>query len=146
MIELNVAARAAEIGEDEEVVEVPIDGVVYQARRLTLMQSAQLATARTTGIGIVNVLWQLIEGMLGTEAREHLERLVWERRIDLDDFIGGSEQNPKGLIDQIQEHFTGHPTKPSTGSSSSQAATGRKSTVRSRGKGSIQSDSPSADS
>lgn len=149
MIAFTVAARAAEAGEDEDVVEVPIDGITYYARQPTLGQSALLAEARAGGntLAMIRAVWQMAEAMMGPEAREHLERLVWEGRIDLTDLVSGSEQNDKGLFSQIQEEFTARPTKPSTASSSSQGSGGRKSTARSRGKGSIHSEtSPSPDS
>lgn len=154
MIEFNVAAKAAEMDGDEAVVEVPIDGVVYYARRPTV---AQIALLNTTMVGDgtdvrLGAAFDLLESMLGPAARHHLERLAWNRLIDFDDLVGGSEENPEGgLIDQIFEEFQNkdlveRPTQPSAASSSSQASGGRKSTGRSPGKGSTRSPSPSTDS
>lgn len=145
-IAFQAAAHAAEISPNEDVVEVPIDGVVYKARRPTPMQGALLneALTSTSGAARLSAVFKLIQALLGTEAREVLEEMAWDRRIDFPDLIGGSEQNPEGgLLDQIFAEFAARPTEPSTDSSSSQTPGGRKSTGRSPGKGSIRSDSPS---
>jgi hypothetical protein len=141
-IEFSVAAREQTVQEDEDVVEVPIDGKVYLARRLTMAQSALLNEALNgSGSGRVRATFDLIQGFMGPEALEHIERLIWERRIDFNDLLGGgSEQNPGGgLIDQIIEQFSARPTQPSTASSPSPVSGGRRSTGRSRGKGSVPS-------
>ena len=88
----------------------------------------------------------LAQSIMGLPARKHLERLIWERRIDFGDIMGGTEQNPEGLISSIIAEFAGRPTEPSTDSSPSQAPGGRKSTGRAPGKGSTRSTSPSTDS
>lgn len=148
VIEFAVAAEASEVGEDEDVVEIPIDGVTYQARRPTVAQGALLNVALASkGVKALSAVYELIGGVMGEDARAHIERLVWARRIDFDDLVGGSEKNPDGgLIDQIFEAFTEFPTKPSSGSSPSRPTTGRRSTGRSPGKGSTRSPSPSTDS
>lgn len=148
MIEFNVAAAASEAEEDEDVLEVPIDDVVYKARRPTLAQGALLnSTLGGTGISRLAAAFKLIEGLLGTAAREHVERLVWERRLDFGDLIGGTDENPDGgLIDLIFEGFAERPTQPSDDSSPSQEPVGRRSTGRSQGKGSTRSPSRSTGS
>lgn len=147
MIAFTVAAKAADLSEDEDVVEVPIEDKVYLARRLTPGMAVQLAMAREGTLGdMYQTMWLVIHAMMGQEAVDHLQRLIWERRIDINDIMGGSDQNEKGLINQLQEEFGARPTKPSTDSSSSQAPGGRKSTARSRGKGSIHGDSASTGS
>jgi hypothetical protein len=145
MIEFNVAAEAAGLAEDEDVFEVPIEDEVYIARRPTTAQGALLNVALSgTGVSRLSAVFSLLEGLIGEEGRAHIERLVWERRVDLDDLVGGSEQNPEGgLIDQIFEAFSERPSQPSTDSSSSRATGGRRSTGRSPGKGSTRSPSPS---
>lgn len=140
MIEFAVAAEAAEVDEDEDIVEVEIDGVKYTARRPTTAQSALLAVALTqTGTERLSAIFNIAEALLGTEGREHIERLVWARRIDLDDLIGGNEKHAEGLLDSIFSEFSERPTQPSADSASSQPVGGRKSTGRSPGKGSIHS-------
>lgn len=140
-----VAAKASETPQDEDVVEVPIDDVIYFARRPTTAMGALLTDALQSGQ--LGTVYKLIEGLLGEDARKHVERLVWARRVDFDDLIGGSEQNPEGgLIDQIFAEFAGHPTEPSTASSASPRTGGRRSQGRSPGKGSTRSTSPSTDS
>jgi len=149
MIEFAVAAKAAEVGEDEEVLKVPIDGVEYIVRKPTVGMGALLNVALASGDTIerLGAIYEMLEGMIGEEGRQHVERLIWARRLDIDDLIGGSEQNPKGgLIDQIFAEFSERPTPPSATSSSSRAAGGRRSTGRSPGKGSTRSASPSTDS
>lgn len=148
-INFQVAAQAAAAGEDEPVVDVPIEGKVYQARKLTVAQSALLPIA----FGATNVRDRLsaamtvLEMLIGPEGTRVIERLIIGRRIDFGDIIGGSEQNPEGgLIDQILSEFSQHPSQPSTDSSASRPNGGRKSTGRSRGTGSIRSDSTSTDS
>lgn len=145
MLEFNVAAEAAEVAEDEDIVEVPINGKVFQARRPTVAMGALLnANLNSTGPDRLTVVFRLVEGFMGPEAREEIEALIWDRKIDYGDLIGGSEQNPEGgLIDRLFEAFAERPTTPSTGSSPSQAAGGRRSTGRSPGKGSTRSPSPS---
>jgi hypothetical protein len=148
-INFNVAAEAHEAAKDEQVVEVPIDGTVYLARRPTTAQAALLSMAMATTDGAARLasVFRLIEGLLGEEALGAVQNLVWARRIDFGDLIGGSEENPDGgLVDQIFAEFSKFPTEPSTDSSSSRTAGGRRSTGRSPGKGSIRSTSPSTDS
>lgn len=148
-IAFRAAAHAAEISEDEDVVDVPIEGVVYKARRPTPMQGALLneALTSTNGAERLSAVFRLIQALLGSEAKEVLEEMAWDRRIDFPDLIGGSEQNPDGgLLDQIFAEFAARPTEPSTDSSSSQTSGGRKSTGRSPGRGSTRSASPSTPS
>ena len=147
-IEFSVAAKEAEIAEDEDVVEVPIDGQVYLARRLTVGQSALLNEALNGNGSRVEATFRLIEGFIGPEGRDHVERLIWERRLDFNDLLGGgSETNPEGgLVDLIIQAFAARPTQPSTDSSPSPVNGGRKSKGRSHGKGSIRSDSDSTSS
>ena len=146
MIEFNVAAKAAveKPGEDEDVVEVPIEDVVYQARRPTAAQVALIYAS--SGDTYAQTVMNLAQSIMGLAARKHLERLIWERRIDFGDIMGGTEQNPEGLISSIIAEFAGRPTEPSTDSSPSQAPGGRRSTGRAPGKGSTRSTSPSTDS
>lgn len=141
-----VAAAAAEVSEDEDVVEVPIGDKVFLARRPTLGQSVLLSEARDE-MSLARV-FKLLRVILGDEATEILEQLVWDRRLDFADLIGGgTDLNPNGgLIDQIQEAFAERPTEPSSDSSASRKSTGRRSTGRSPGKGSTHSSSPSTDS
>lgn len=148
-IAFKAAAEAADIGEDEDVVDVPIEGKIYKARRPTPIQGALLNEALTATNGAVRLtaVFKLIQALLGPEAKTVLEEMAWDRRIDFPDLIGGSEQNPEGgLIDQIFAEFAARPTEPSTDSSSSRTSGGRKSTGRSPGKGSIHSGSPSTPS
>lgn len=144
-ISFAASAEAYAVGEDEDVVDVPIEGIVYKARRPTTAQAALMV-----GKADLMVAYNLVEGLMGRQARDHIERMVWERKIDLADLIDpdGTEQNPDGgLIPQIiQEFSAGRPTQPSSGSASSQTTGGRRSTGRSPGKGSIPSTSPSTDS
>lgn len=149
MVSFNAAAQASEIAEDEDVVDVPINGKTYKARRPTTAQGALLnvgLTGRTMALRMEAIM-NLIEALMGYEARAVVAQMVWERRIDFNDLLGGSEQNPDGgLIDQIFSEFTARPTVPSTDSSESPTSGGRKSTGRSPGRGSIRSDSPSTPS
>lgn len=148
MIEFVVAAESAEIGEDEEVVKVPIEDKVYLARRPTVAQTAFLAlTIQGDGVTKLSATFQILESLIGAEGVNHIQRLVLERRIDIDDLVGGSKKNKVGLVDSIFKEFTkGRPTQPSSISSSSPGTTGRKSTGRSPGKGSTHSPSPSTGS
>lgn len=150
MIEFKVAALAdaQKVGDDEEVLEVPIEDKVYTARRPTSAQTGLLSVAIASGGNgaYTKALIDMVEIMLGAEGRAHIVRLLANRQIDLDDLLGGTEQNPKGLISEILEQFSGRPTEPSTDSASSQPTGGRRSTGRSPGKGSTRSSSPSTDS
>lgn len=141
-LEFKVAAKAA-AGEEEDVVEVPIDDVTYIARRPTPAMFALFQVeSREDYLG---ALWHILQGILGKEAVDHIKTLIWERRIDLDDLVGGSEENEDGLLNMIISEFSGRPTEPSTDSSASPKTGGRKST-RAPGKGSISSTSGSTDS
>ena len=148
-IQFQVAAQAAQAGEEEKIVEVPIEGITYQARKLTTAQAALIPIA-LTGPSVVDRLGaalQMIEMLIGSAGAAHVRRLIIARRIDMGDIIGGSEQNPDGgLLDQILREFSQHPSQPSADSSSSRPNGGRKSTGRSPGKGSTHSDSTSTDS
>ena len=140
---------ASEATEDEDVVEVPIEGIVYKARRPSVAQGALMAYAQAAQAGdALAVVFKLIKALMGEEALEHIERLVWDRRIDFGDLLGGgTEMNPEiGLVDGIFAEFSERPTQPSTASSSTRATGGRRSTGRSPGKGSTHSPSPSTDS
>ena len=144
-ISFAASAEAYAVGEDEDVVEIPIEGIVYKARRPTTAQAALMV-----GGGDMQIAFNLIEGLMGPQARAHIERLVWARKIDLADLLDpeGTEQNPDGgLIPQIiQEFSAARPTQPSSGSASSQTTGGRRSTGRSPGKVSSRSTSRSTDS
>lgn len=140
MIEFYAAAKSAELGEGEDVVQVNLDGTNYPAVKPT---TAQIALMVATGGKDMGVIFRVIESILGVEALDVIEQMIWDRRIDLPDLFGGSEQNPKGLLGQIIEEFRGNPTPPSTESSNSRQAGGRRSTGRSPGKGSIHSPSTS---
>lgn len=136
-IEFFAAAKAADAGEDGDFVEVVIDGESYRAIRPT---TAQIALVVSTGGKDIGIIFRVLSSILPDEALAAIEDMVWDRRIDLDDLFGGTEQNPKGLLGAIIEEFRGgNPTQSSTGSSKSQRPAGRKSTGRSPGAGSIPS-------
>lgn len=141
-IEFKVAGEAALPGEDEKVVEVPINGRVFLARRPTTAQAVLLNTSLTGhGGDRLSAVFRLVEGLMGEEALQVVQDLIWERKIDFGDLVGGSEQNPDGgLIDQIFSEFAQVPTEPSTASSRSPRSGGRRSTGRSPGKGSTHSE------
>lgn len=151
MIEFNIAAKEHEAAAkpDEDVVEVPIDGVTYLARRPTLAQATLLnLTLSQTGYDRLASIFELLHYLIGAEGVAHVKQLVRERRIDYPDLIGHSEQNPNGgLVDLIFAEFTKErPTQPSDDSSPLPAVVGRKSTGRSPGKGSTRSTSRSTGS
>lgn len=84
---------------------------------------------------------------------ERIYELMEEGVIDVPDIIGGSEAGEDGegrpsLFAQLTEEASGgRPTQPSSDSSKrSEEDSGRRSTGRSPGKGSIRSNSPSTDS
>ena len=145
MLEFKVAALAEvkEIGDDEDIVAVPIEDVTYEVRRPT---SAQVGLWTTGMHTTAEVAFEAIRTLLGADGLEHIKRLIRNRQIDMDDLIGGSENNPDGLIGSILAEFSGRPTEPSTASTRSQPSGGRRSTGRSPGKGSTRSSSPSTDS
>lgn len=147
MISFAMAAQSSEIGEDEDVVDVPIGDRVFKARRPTVAQSAYLEHATATRS--LSVVYKLLHSLLGGEATAILENAVLDRKVDFGDLLGpGTEQNPDGgLINQIFAEFkVGFPTQPSSDSSKSPKEAGRKSGRRSPGKGSIPSDSDSTSS
>ena len=150
-IEFNVAAKAKEAEKQREdgveepegdYIEVPIEDVVYRATRPLPGQVTMLTVASASTMP--RMLMQLIQDIMGIEARLHIERLLWAGRIDINDLWLGSEQNPEGgLVLSIIREFSGRPTEPSTASADSQQSGGRKSTARARGKGSTSSTSDS---
>ena len=136
-IEFFAAAKAADLNEEEDIVEVTIEGEAYRAVRPT---TAQIALVVATGGRDLGVIFRVLNSILGEEALGVIEDMVWDRRIELEDLFGGSEQNPKGLLGMIVEEFRAkNPTQPSTASSSSRRPGGQRSTGRSPGKGSIPS-------
>lgn len=148
-IEFHIAA-AAERG-DEDVIEVDFGGDlgVREAKRITTAQ-AELLAAQIRQYPTLGAL-EMIRASMGDEVAEHLRELLLAGIIDRNDLIGGWGENDEGkneigLLDQIIRGFTGRPTAPSTGSSRSQSTGGRRSTVRTPGKGSIQSSSRSTGS
>ena len=142
-IAFKVAAEAELAGDNEDVVEVPIEDVTYVARKPT---TAQLAVFYASD-NQFKAVFDLLGDMIGDDAVEHIKRLIHERRIDFSDLLGGSEENEDGLITQIINEFgTGRPTQPSTGSSATPTTGGRKSTRRAPGKGSTSSPSESTSS
>lgn len=145
MLEFKVAALAEvkEAGDEEDVVEVPIEDEVYVVRRPTTAQIGLWTTGMHT---TAQIAFEAIETLLGKKGLDHIKRLIRNRQVDMDDLIGGSERNPDGLIGGILEEFAGRPTEPSTASTKSQPSGGRRSTGRSPGKGSTRSSSPSTDS
>lgn len=147
-IEFKVAAKAeaAKISKDEDVVEVPIEDVIYIARRPTSAQVGLLTYAQAKGENYYVAAFDMVESMMGVEAVQHLRRLIGERRIDFDDIVGGTEQNPKGLISAVIAEFAGRPTEPSTASTGSRPSGGRRSTGRTPGKGSTSSPTASTGS
>lgn len=158
-IEFNVAAKAKEAeelrasGDDEsaddlELVEVPIDGKIFRAKRPDASKLTVVLTADAQQLP--RMILKLIEDMFtipgkdgqdGKEVKKILQDLIWEGAITFSDLFIGTEQNPNGLILQIASEFGGRPTEPSTASAASAQTGGRKSTVRSRGKGSTPSPS-----
>lgn len=148
MREFVVAAKAEQQEPDEDYIEVKIGDRVLRAYRPTTAQLALLTTAMASdGFDQMSAIFNAIESFLGADGLAYIRELITQRAIDIDDLIGGSEQNPDGgILDAIVEEFSARPTQPSTASSSSQRSTGRRSTGRSPGKGSTQSSSPSTDS
>lgn len=145
-LEFHVAAKAeaAKPGTDEDVVEVPIDGVTYIARRPTTAQVALLNASPDATYA--EAVMKMVQALLGEDGLKHIQRLIWDRRIEFGDLMGGTKSNPKGLVSAIIAEFAGRPTEPSTDSSPSRETGGRKSTGRAPGKGSTRSSSPSTDS
>lgn len=149
MIQFTTDAKASELKPDEDVVDVPIEGFVYKARRPTPSQAAMITgVLRSGGMMDVTVILDILEALLGTTARNHLYKLLMQRKVEIEDlFGGGTELNPgQGLIEQIIEEFTNRPSEPSIDSSASPETDGRRSTGRSPGPGSTLSPSPSTDS
>lgn len=149
MLEFAAAAEASQADDDEDVIEVNLFGMEVEARRLTVAQSALLTEARVRGGGAqVPAIFDAIGDMFGAEALRHVRTLIHERRIDMGDLLGGSDQNPEGgVIDKIMEAFADErPTQRSTASSSSRGNGGPRSTGRSPGRGSTRSTSDSASS
>lgn len=145
-IEFKIAAAAARA--DAEVIEINLgDFGTVEARRPTTAQ-AQILGADMQQMGTVNAALAFIEMLVSKEAAEYLRGLIRQGVIDREDLVGGWGENDEGLneeglVDQIIKGFTGRPTAPSTGSSRSQTAGGRRSTGRTPGKGSTRSPSPS---
>lgn len=144
-IDFVTAAKAASLSADEDTVDVPIEGITYKAHRLTTIQAGLLADVLRRGNIRLPALLGLIEAMMGIAAREHIERLIFQGRIEGGDLLGGGTvNNPEsGLLDKIVEEFSSRPTVPSTDSSESQESTGRSSTENSPAETSIPSPYPS---
>jgi hypothetical protein len=149
MLEFAAAATAHEAGEDEDVVEVGLAGRTLIARRPTTAQSVLFSSMQMDGDGgkRASGMFTMLDILFNPSDRAYIKNLILERKLDFDDLIGGSEQNPDGgIIDSILAEFGARPTQPSTDSSPSRAAGGRKSTGRAPGKGSTRSTSRSTDS
>lgn len=148
-IEFKVAAAAAR--GDDDVVEVtfPEPIGVVKAKRLTTAQAEIMGTELRLRPTVTALKIAAIS--MGTEVADYLEALLLDGVIDQPDLIGGwgendEGKNEEGLIDSLIRQFTGRPTGPSTGSSTSQTAGGRRSTARTPGKGSTRSASRSTGS
>lgn len=139
---VEAAERAAGADDEAPVVEVNVWGLKAQARMMSMTQAALLSVPGRRVSEQVGAVLSAVEGMMGLEARSHVERLLMAGHIELSDLLGGNERNPKGLLNAIWEEFRAHPSQPPTDSSKSRIAGGRRSTGRSRGPGSIPGDSP----
>lgn len=152
MKEFNIAAKDA-AGEDEEVLEIPFGERTLLAKRPTAGQIAlfydRAASDPTTDEpdnGPVGAVFNFLRGVLAEGDVPYLKKLISDGSIDFDLLLGGDDKNDRGLVDAIMEEWAGRPTGPSSDSSPSREATGRRSTGRSPGKGSTRSASPSTDS
>jgi hypothetical protein len=151
MFEFKVAAQAAR---SEDVVEVtfPEPFGVLNAHRPTTAQAEILGSQLRSNSTLAALEFvRIIFAERGDEVVDWLRGLLLDGKIDREDLIGGWGQNEEGkneqgLLDGIIRQFSGRPTEPSTGSSRSQSAGGRRSTARTPGPGSIPSDSPSTGS
>lgn len=149
-IEFKVAADAAKPDGDVVEVTLPEPFGVVDAHRPTTAQGEILGSQLQIRPTLTALEFTRI--IFGREdIAEYFRDLLLDGKIQREDLIGGWGENDegkpeKGLIDQILLQFTGRPTAPSTGSSRSRSAGGRRSTGRSPGVGSIPSDSPSTGS
>lgn len=148
MISFNIAAEAAPQVVSDKTVTAVINGVEYEARPFSAGQLAMLNVDIASGSMSqqTNGLLHFIEIVLGEEVRDIIADALRVGTIDMEDVLGGSEQNPDGLIGAIVSEFSGRPTKPSSGSSSKPQPGGRRSTGRAPGKGSTRSSSAPTDS
>lgn len=137
MKEFLTAAKEAVEGADE-VLEVPIDGVIYKAYQPTdgqyafvMATTGKHASTQDQIAGQVNFFLSLFE-------QEDADALA-RRLLDREDPFGLEEVTE--IFTAMMEEWTGRPTQSSSGSSGSQRTTGRKSTPRTQK--SISSASPS---
>jgi len=136
MREFMTAAKDA-VGEDE-VIEIPLDGVIYRAYQPTdgqfafvMATTGKHASTQDQVAGQINFFLSLFE-------KEDADALA-HRLLDRTDPFG--IEMVTEIMEAMMEEWSGRPTKRSSGSSQSPRTTGRKSTPRTPR--SISSDSPS---
>jgi len=153
MQEFKVASKRA-AQEDDEVIEIPFGDRTLISKIPTPGQSALFyarlvspATEEERDNGPVNAVFGLLRSILADGDVPYLKQLLGEGRIEFSTLFGGDDENPSGLVEELLRQASGRPTEPSSDSSPSQKSTGRPSTGRTPGKGSIRSKaSPSTDS
>lgn len=125
--------------EDDDVVEVDIDGEVYPARIPSVDELAMVMIdiqGENMGDRIAGV-WSFIAACFDEDDEERIKARIRSRRDGLTLAFMLTDVMP-GMMEAFSGNF---PTQPSTGSSGSPASSGRRSTGRSPGKGSTRSTS-----
>jgi hypothetical protein len=127
-------------GEDD-VIEVPLDGVLYKAYKPTDGQFAFVMATTGKHSSTADQVAGQINFFLSMFEQEDADALA-QRLLDRRDPFGVEEVTE--IMSAMLEEWSGRPTKPSSGSSPSPRTTGRKSTQRTPK--SLSSTSPSTDS
>lgn len=144
MQEFIAAARKA--AEDQDWVEFSIAGQEFKASVPTTGQTALIMAALGNAeIGASERMAEImafLDSVLQDDGMKRLRKLMRDGVVPLDMIFGGNEDNDRGIVEFIVSHASDErPTQPSSSSSSSPESTGRRSTGRVRGEGSIPSDS-----
>lgn len=139
MREFLTAAKES-VGEDD-VLDVPIDGVLYKAYRPTDGQFAFVMATTGKHSSTQDQIAGQVNFFLSMFEREDADALA-QRLLDREDPFG--IEMIGDIMNEMMEEWSGRPTKSASASSRSPKTTGRKSTQRTPR--SISSDSPSTDS
>lgn len=102
-----------------------------------------LFAAKGGGEG-TRAVWDFLRHVLRDDGFARLRELVASGQFPPQLLFGGDELNEEGVVDHIISAVAGRPTQPSSDSSSTPSAGGKRSTGRSPGKGSTLSGSSSA--
>lgn len=134
---------------EAKTLEFNLAGQDFELYVPTTTQIILLSTSTDEGTlrAMLGSSMAFLEGIMIGDSYKRFRKLVANGTVSNSLLLGGDGANEQGIIDWIISQVTdARPTTSSTDSSPSPASTGKRSTGRAPGKGSILSGSPSPDS